>query len=115
MTISSHALRGARLVRAVTLGAVLALLVGLVALRAFEDAYGGGVTRVVTQADVRSLPLARAIDRQEERGRSCGETPVLTDVVLYQPLESDDVVVVTFDQALSLATAGAGWIRRYCR
>ncbi|KQX75178.1 MULTISPECIES: hypothetical protein [Aeromicrobium] len=115
MTISSRALQGARLVRAVTLGAVLALLVGLVALRAFEEAYGREVTRVVTQADVMGLPLARAIDRQEGLGRSCGEEPVLTDVVLYQPLDSEDVVVVTFDEALSRATAGAGWIRRYCR
>jgi hypothetical protein len=114
MSISSHALRGARVVRAATVGAVLALLVGLVALRAFEADYGRQVTRVVTRAETESTQLRRAIEQQTALGRSCGRTPVVTDVVLYEALGADDVTVVTFDQALARTTAGAGWIRGYC-
>ena len=114
MTISSHALRGARLVRGLALGATVALLVGLVALRAFEAGYGSQVAGVVTQADTDSAQLMDAIERQRALGRSCSRTPALTDVVLYEALDTDVVTVVTFDQALSRSSAGAGWIRRYC-
>lgn len=114
MTISSHALRGARLVRAVALVVTLLLLIGLTALRAFEAGYGRHVARVVTQADTESAQLMDAIERQRALGRSCSRTPALTDVVLYEALDTDEVTVVTFDQALSRASAGAGWVRRYC-
>jgi hypothetical protein len=114
MTITAHALRGARVVRAATLAAVAALVVGLVALQAFQASYGRHVTRVVTQSDTQSAQLLEAVAQQAARGRSCTQTPALTDVVLYQGLDTDEIVVVTFDEALTLATAGSGWVRGYC-
>lgn len=115
MTIHAHALRGARLVRAVTLALAFGLLTCVVALRAFESAYGQHPARVVKQADTAGADLQAAIDRQVAQGRTCGATPVLTDVVLFERNGTGVVEAVTFDEALASAEADSGWVRGYCR
>ena len=114
MTLATYALGGARVVRALSAGLALSVLVAVVALQAFQAEYGRPTARVATRADVESPQLSAAIAQQGALGRQCSNRPSLADAILFQANGQDEIRVVTFDEALLASSARSGWIRRYC-
>ncbi len=58
--------------------------------------------------------LSAAVDTQQSQGRTCQDAPTLTDTVLYQFAGSDQITVLTFDQAVRETARRSGWVRGYC-
>lgn len=115
MTLTSRVVAVARMVRAVTLGLALSMMLGFVAVQAFSSQYGDqGVTTVLIDSRSDDTMLTAAIARQESAGLRCSESPTLTDVILFQREQGAEVTVMTFDEAITASASRLGWIRRYC-
>ncbi|GAA1727259.1 hypothetical protein [Aeromicrobium alkaliterrae] len=90
-------------------GVVLAL-----ALLMFDAGrHTGGDRELTVTPTVRPDLVARAVADVEAQGMSCTATPTLTSSIVFEWLDGT-VGVVTFDEALSGARAGTGWVRWYC-
>lgn len=113
MISTSHVVATARAVRITAMLVAVGLLVGFVAISSFWSHYGSATTTVV-ETRSNDTALATAVLEQEDAGLVCSEKPVLTDVVLFQPDGVDEVMVLTFDQAIKASSAREGWIRSYC-
>ncbi len=55
-----------------------------------------------------------AVADLEAKGLTCSAASDLTDHIVFQHRESLAVEVVTFDRALELVGAKAGWLQSYC-
>ncbi|MFT4299538.1 MAG: hypothetical protein QM597_07890 [Aeromicrobium sp.] len=61
----------------------------------------------------RSDLVAQVVADVEAAGLTCSPTPSLAQSIVFEWLDGS-VGVLTFDQALSGASAGEGWVRSYC-
>jgi hypothetical protein len=110
----SYVVASARLVRIASLAAALTMLVGFVALQSFASQYGAPHHSFVMQTAGANPALTAAISVQESAGRICGDTPALTDTILFQRLGESSVRVLSFDDAIAATSAREGRIRSYC-
>lgn len=103
-------LQAARVGRLLAVSAAVAVLTVTGALQPFGDRTDE--PSEPTTASARAI--AHLTAQQEAAGRTCGDTPVLTDSVLFEYAGDGGVAVLTFGQALAATADRAGWVRAYC-
>ena len=70
------------------------------------DDFGGNPPAIST--------IDRSVVAEAEHGRTCTPEPSLTDTVVVQDAATDATSIVTFDEALAGADAGAHRVVLYC-
>ncbi|WP_229051334.1 hypothetical protein [Aeromicrobium sp. Leaf350] len=104
----------ARWVRRVTWSTLAASVAIAIALMMFDAGrHSGGDRELTVTPSVRPDLVAQAVADVEARGLSCSATPTLSSSIVFEWLDGR-VGVVTFDEALTGARDGEGWVRWYC-
>ena len=112
MTMAGRLTDYARVIRLAVAGLVVAAAVLVVALHAFDQRYGEAAGS--DRAEEHETVLAAAIVGQQTAGRECTARPRLTDVVLFEQVHGEQVVELSFGDAVRAVSAREGVIRRYC-
>ncbi len=113
MTGTSCVAAAARLVRGVTATAVVAMVIGVVAISSFAARYGDDPQTTVAAASSDPV-LVAAVRVQESAGLRCSVRPGLADIVLFQRTGASSVTALKFDAAIRAVAAHEGVVRGYC-
>lgn len=109
---SAGVLVAAHRVRSATASVVVALVIGWIALQAFE--LRPGLRASMEEPPAPSAEVDRVVGQQEADGLTCRVAPALTDTVVVSLAGDAGVRVLSFDRAIEALRDGSGSIQRYC-
>ena len=113
-TLTAAPLVLARVVRVAVASVAVGLLAALGALNPQTAVSSQPAPELPAPSPAVASLLAQAIVHQESLGQTCQTDPELTDYVLFQFSGAEEIVVLTFNEALTQTALHAGWVRAYC-